>query len=98
MINWIIYYIMIIVIYQDYELITDNSEDLGDAITLSTSQLFRDYLRPETFTDVNKQDYSVKSEVWQQAMNAKEYKEIPSICRRIIAAKSFYEEFGENNE
>lgn len=70
-----------------------STNNINDSVTYATSILFRDYLRPESFTDVTESEYTVVEEKWKEAQEAKQEKEIPSIIRRIIASKVAYEEF-----
>lgn len=79
-----------------YEKYYQENNNLSDDITFSACLLFRDYEIPGTYKDVNKKDnYAVADGVWDKAQNAESDSDIPSICKRIIAAKVAYEEFGK---
>ena len=70
-----------------YEKYYQENNNLSDDITFSACLLFRDYEIPETYKDVNKKDnYAVADGVWDKAQNAESDSDIPSICKRIIAA------------
>lgn len=77
---------------QDY---FNDHDSAGDNITGATCILFRDYIVPETYEDVDGSDYTVAEKRWEKARNATSGDAVPSICQRIIASKIAYEEFAD---
>lgn len=77
---------------QDY---FNDHDSTGDNITGATCILFRDYIVPGTYKDVDGSDYTVAEKRWEEARNATSGDAVPSICQRIIASKIAYEEFAD---
>lgn len=79
--------------YQDK---VQNIDEIGDSIVFSTCIVFRDYEIPASYKDVDKaNDYALAAGVDKRAEKAQNIKDVPSIIKRIIAAKVAYEEFME---
>lgn len=86
-------------IYPLYVDLEENVNKVSNKINFSTCFLFREYIRPETILDVNKENnYTVVDGVWDKALKAEEFENVPSICKRIIAAKLVYKYFTEETE
>lgn len=81
-------------IYPLYVELEENDNKAGDKINFSTCFLFKEYIRPSTTSQVNKNNnYTVADGVLDKALKAKEFDDVPSIYKRIIAAKLIYEHF-----
>lgn len=82
-----------------YTKLIKGKKNAGDKIEVSTCLLFRDYIKPGTYEEVDKDnDYKVADGVWDEAQKAEEFDDVPSIYKRIIAAKIAYEHFREEAE
>ncbi len=65
----------------------------GDTISLATCVLFRHYEIPEGYKNVDFATCEIIDGIWERAEEKDNFNDIPSICKRVIAAKIAYEEF-----
>ena len=82
-------------IYPEYLQSVENIDKIGDKITFAVCTIFRKYEIPATSKDVDFESLTVREEVWDKALSAESFDDVPSICKRIIGAKIAYEELGE---
>lgn len=82
-----------------YTKLIESKKNAGDKIKVSTCLLFRDYIIPGTYEEVDRSnDYKEADGVWDKALKAKKLSDVPSICKRTIAAKLAYIYFTEETE
>lgn len=86
-------------IYPLYEELKKNNNKTCKKLIFSTCFLFGEYIRPGSTSNVDKENnYELADGVWGKAQKAEEFDDVPSIYKRIIAAKIAYEHFTEETE
>lgn len=79
-------------IYPEYLQFIKGSNGIGSEVEFATCLLLKKYEISGESGDVDFKSLMVKDGIWEEALNAQSFSQVPSICKRIIAAKIAYEE------